>query len=306
MNTDASHKNNKQNISLMFKQMKAEQLGVNVRDLKEQFHDGKRMYSVKGEKESTQKKRRHQRSIRGSHSLVDDINERLMDTEFLIKDLEEKGLIVGMESYDLFDKLGTIANKTESSIHPLIELEEQIVKNKKSVPDFNKHYQTFHEIQKLRQTGDLHAAEDMEKKQGGTFREFRLLYRTLVPLYNQARELRISLLREKRRLLCLQHQMMRRFLSWQVSEIRDMIEESDCDCSQFDQYMQGLKPWENMPEFSMTPGKQGIPVGRQIAILEDDIQKLSDQVDDALPSASEFIDKIRGILQSEIERDCVA
>jgi len=297
------HQANKQNIDMMFKQFKAEQLGVKIEDLKEAHVDGKRVFVAKKQEETTAKKRTRQRSIRGQGSVIQEINNRLSDTEELIKDLEAKSLIVGMESYDLLDQLGAIAEKAEAAIHPLIDLEEGIDRQKNSVIDYYKHHRTFIEVQKLRQVGDIKSAEEMENNQGADYREFRLVYRAMVPLLNQARELRLTLLREKRRLLNLQYNMMRKFLFWQVNETIEYIENAPGDHSQFDQYLQGLKPWQQVPDYQLAILKPGTPVARQISLLESDINTLMEQVDDALPTASEFINKIADLLNREIYND---
>lgn len=297
---DESIRSNKQNIDIMFKQLKAEQLGVDVHELKEAHVDGKRIFVSKKQEEQKTKKRTRQRSIRGQGSVIQEINNRLTDTEELIKDLEAKSLIVGMESYDLLDQLGTIAEKAEASIHPLIALEEEIDRQKNNVVDYYKHHRTFIEVQKLRQVGDIKSAEEMENNQGADYREFRLVYRAMVPLLNQARELRLTLLREKRRLLNLQYNMMRKFLLWQVKDIVDFIESSPGDQAKYDQYIQGLKPWRQVPEYQLAVLKPGTPVARQVSLLETDIAKLMEQVDDALPTASEFINKIGDLLNREI------
>jgi hypothetical protein len=298
-----TQRSNKQNIDTMFRQLKAEQLGVDVADLKEAHVDGKRVFVSKKLEEPKPKKRTRQRSIRGSGSVVDDINRRLEDTEELIKDLESKKLIVGMESFDLLDLLGMVAEKTETAIHPLIELEDEIERRKKSVADYSKYHRTFIEVQKLRQVGDIKAAEEMEGAQGGEYREFRLVYRSMVPLLNQARELRLDLLREKRRLLNLQYNMMRKFLLWQVSEVIEYVENSPGDSSQYQQYLEGLKPWKQIPEFRLAVWKPGAPVANQVSLLESDLVKLIDQVDNALPTASEFINKIFDLLFNEINKE---
>lgn len=293
---------NKQNIDILYKQLKSSQLGVDVNQLKETHVDGKRVFVVKKESEGPVAKRTRQRSIRGSGSVIDDINNRLSDTEELIKDLEDKKLIVGMESYDLLDQLSVIAEKTEAAIHPLIELEEEIERRKTSVVDYPVHHRTFIEIQKLRQVGDIKSAEEIENVQGSDYREFRLIYRAMVPLLNQARELRLNLLREKRRLLNLQFNMMRKFLYWQVSVVFDLVNDSSCDSAKFDQYLEGLKPWQQLAEYRLSVWKQGTSVAKQISLLEEDIARIGDQVDEALPTASEYITKIYEFLCNEVDR----
>ncbi len=295
----ANSQKDKQNIDAMYRQVKAEQLGVDVASLKSSHVNGKRVFSTQ-DTESNPQKIVRQRSVRGDGSMVENINTRLTDIEELIKDLEDKKQIVGMDLYDLFDQLGLIAEKSESIIHPLVDLEEDIDKRKQSVPDYKKYHRIFIDIQKLRHMGDIKAAEELQAGQDSNFREFRLVYRALIPILDQARELRLALLKESRRLINIQYNLMRKFLYWQTNETFVFVENNSGDANQYQEYLKVLKPWKNIPEFKMSTWKQGTPVTRQIAMIEGDINTLSEQVDDSLPTASEFINKITHLIQKEI------
>lgn len=283
-------------INIMLRQMKAKQLNVREEDLVESHIDGKRKLTVKDECPTNSKKRFRQRSVRGVGSVIDEINFRLSDAELLIKDLESKGSIVGMESYDLLDQLCAIAEKVETTIHPLLEMEEEIEHKKNSIDNYHKYLKTTIAIHKMRQMGDIQSAEKIENNQGSDYRKFRLVYRSITPMLNQARVLRLTLLKEKRRLLNLQYNLMRRFLRWQVEEVIALIQSGSCDPSQSEQYLLTLKPWSMISEFPLSILKKEISSTEQIAVLETDIDKLLDQVDDALPTTSELINKIHLLL----------
>ena len=231
--------------------------------------------------------------------MIEEINLRLSDSEELVKDLESKKQILGMDAYDLLDQLGIIAEKIESGIHPLFDLEELIERKKREIADYDRYHRIFIDIQKFRQSGDIKSAEDLERKQDAEFREFRFVYRALVPLLNQACELRLNLLREKRRLMNLQYNLMRKFLSWQVDLFQEMLETSHCDPTQCQVYTDHLNTWKSIPEFVFSNWKQGISLSCQVAILEEDVEELSDQVDDVLPKASDFINQIHVLLQQQ-------
>jgi hypothetical protein len=293
---------NKQIVNQIYRELKADQLGVNVHDLSQVFQNGKTTLVNKSKPESYFKNRTRKRTIRGSGSVIENINNRLTSIEQLIKDLEEKGEIVGLESFDLLDQLMNVAEKTESIIHPLLELENDIETQKKQVPNFKQYYQAHIEIVTNRQQGYLSEAEELEQKQDKGYREFRLVYRSILPLLHQTRELRCGLLKEERRLLNLQYTVMGIFLGWQVQQVMDLVNSSPGDTSMYNEFLQGLNPWKKVPAFKLITCKNGTPITKQIQVLETDIQKLSDQIDDTLPTASEFINRIYELLKREILR----
>jgi hypothetical protein len=246
-------------------------------------------------------KRPRQRSVRGESSMVESINSRLCDTDKLIKELESKNHIIGKDIHSLFDQLVNIAEKSDSIIQPLIQLEKDIDKNKQLIPNYKKFHRIYIEIQKSRDFGDVKSADELEKNQDSNYHKFHQLYGSLVPLINKARELRYELLNEKRKLLSIQYNLMRESLYLQTREIFEIVENNFDDASQFKEYLKILKPWNNISEFKFATCKQGAPVTRQIAILEDDINTLTEQVDDALPTASDFINKIAHLIEKEIK-----
>ena len=242
-----------------------------------------------------------QRSVRGEGSMVESINSRLCDTDKLIKELESKNHIIGKDLHSLFDQLVNIAEKSDSIIQPLIQLERDIDKSKKLIPNYKKFHRIYIEIQKSRDFGDVKSADDLEKNQDSNYHKFHQLYGSLVPLINKARELRYELLNEKRKLWSIQYNLMRESLYWQTREIFEIVENNFDDASQFKEYLKILKPWNNISEFKFATCKQGAPVTRQIAMLEDDINTLTEQVDEALPTASDFINKIAHLIKKEIK-----
>ncbi len=241
-----------------------------------------------------------QRSVRGEGSMVEAINSRLCDIEELIKDLEIKKHLIGIDLPDLFDQLVTIADKSDSIIQPLVALEKDIEKQKRISPNYQKYHRVFIDIQQLRDLGDNKAADELEASQDSNFHKFQQEYSALIPLIDKARELRFDLLTEKRKLLRIHYNLMRASLNWQTNEVLGMIENHFGEESQYKEYRKLLKPWENIAEFNFTTWKEDTSITRQITMLEDDINTLYEEVDYSLPTASEFINKIAHLIQKEI------
>ncbi|MBI1390632.1 MAG: hypothetical protein GC154_19555 [bacterium] len=235
-----------------------------------------------------------QRSIRGNNSLLGRLNLRLESCESLIQRLQQSGVLDAVTMFESYNELSDIASVAENCVQPLIDLEQQILEKKEAIPGYDELSDAQDRIRFHRDRGEHDIADTLESEWGERIESFQTIRAEIDALLHQARLFRFDFLRQQSRLTVLEYKLLTRLVASDARRLLERIQSGDN--GEWSEYKALLQTWSEPPDVQPRTIHPSDSIERKIALLENEIISIEDDIKNRLMKNKAVIDRIKNLI----------